>query len=882
MRSRPHKNWSFNTPDLDRSLKLAAQLGVSPLVGQLLVARGFTEVEAAEIYLRPHFDLSKFKGFHDPFKLAGMNKAVDRINKAIDRGEKICVYGDYDTDGTTATALLLDTFREINADADYYIPNRFTDGYGLSKETVKKIHKDKGSKLLITVDCGITSVKEVQLANQLGMDVIVTDHHQPDPIDQPPAHALISPKVRDNEYPYPDLAGVGLAFKLAHGLLLARGSSGNEEFLKSLLDLVVLGTVVDLVPLTGENRSLTRNGLDVLNKKEDNRPSVYKRERLGIRALCEVAGYATKQLVGHSLSFGLGPRINAAGRLDTARKVVELLITERDHVATRIASELDQANRERQELERQIRDHAQDIIENKIDLNKKSIVVYSDEWDKRAKGVVGIVASRLLEIHHKPVFVLAVDGEEATGSGRCIEGMNLADSLVSCTELLVKHGGHAAAAGLTIKTKNISKFEQVFEKYAHEHLEEDALVPKLSLDFETSLSVLTLDVLKELEQFEPFGRENNPPGLFTRRVGISGTPRLMGKERQHLSMSVSQGRDKKRAIAWRAGEEFITFNRPNLLLDIAFSPEINTWQGRQSVQLNLKDWQVCPQDRGMKWDVFPKRDQPSAVKLVDKRNVNKKNYLLNLLATEEPCIIYVQDEEMLHLLFTRLLPESIEGIVRHDETTSAAEETALLQQLRNGEIRAIASSSTFSYPEGVPFVPHFVFCHLTPSSEAFFKRCKPAFVSDKTSYLHLLYNDRDAAQMHNWIAQKYPARDALRHLYADIRKVIQSNGVVGYPEAEMLDGKLGTALTVQTGLTIFEELQYISRQGEPGRRLVKLLPAEKNEKNGLSFSSTYLEGEWVKQTGPAFIEFQLQENIESMWEIIKHESQITHNPDSSV
>ncbi|MYK18718.1 hypothetical protein F4055_11225, partial [Candidatus Poribacteria bacterium] len=505
--------------------------------------------------------------------------------------------------------------------------------------------------------------------------------------------------------------------------------------------------------------------------------------------------------------------------------------------------------------------------------------VYSDEWDKRAKGVVGIVASRLLEIHHKPVFVLAVDGDEATGSGRCIEGMNLADSLVSCTDLLVKHGGHAAAAGLTIKTKNISEFEQVFEKYVYENLDDEALQPKLLLDLETSLSVLTLDVLKELEQFEPFGRENNPPYLSTRRVGLNGTPRLMGKEKQHLSMSVSQGRDKKRAIAWRAGEEFITFNRSNLLLDIAFSPEINTWQGRQSAQLILKDWQIRPQGREMKWDVFPKRDDPSSVKLVDKRNKNKKEYLLDLLAREESCIIYVQDEEMLDLLLTRLLPESLEGIARHDATTSMAETAALLRRLRDGELRAIASSSTFSHYEAFPYVPHFVFCHLTPSFDAFFKRCRPAFVSDRTSYLHLIYNDTDATHIHNWIAQKYPTKEALRHLYADMRKVIQSKGVVGYPEAEMLNGKLGEALTVQTGLTIFEELRCIARHGEPGQRLVELRPVQKR---GLSRSPTYLRGEWIKQTSPSFIEFQLKANIESMWEIIEDESQVTNNPDSSI
>lgn len=234
---------------------------------------------------------------------------------------------------------------------------------------------------------------------------------------------------------------------------------------------------------------------------------------------------------------------------------------------------------------------------------------------------------------------------------------------------------------------------------------------------------------------------------------------------------------------------------------------------------------------------------------------------------------------MLDLLLTKLLPESIEGIARHDATTSRAEAVALLKQLHNGELRAIASSRTFSHHQEFPYVPHFVFCHLTPNSDAFFKRCSPAFISDRTSYLHLIYNDADATHIHNWIAQKYPTKDALRHLYADMRKVIQSNGVVGYPEAEMLNGKLGAALTVQTGLTIFEELRYIARHGEPGQRLVKLLPAEKSD---LSFSGTYLEGEWIKQTCPAFIEFQLKENIESLWESIAHESQVTNNPDSSI
>ena len=869
MKRHPRKKWKVGTPDLDKSLELATELKVPLLAGQLLVSRNITNPEDARTYLYPEF--AKLKGFHDPFKLSGMDKAVERILKAKSNGEKVCIYGDYDTDGTTATALLLDTFREMDIPADYHIPNRFKEGYGLTEGAMKEIHKENKGKLLITVDCGITSVKEVALANQLGMDVIVTDHHQPNPVDQPPAHALISPKIPGNEYPYPDLAGVGLAFKLAQGL------GNNEKFLRSLLDLVVLGTVVDLVPLTGENRSLSRVGLEELNKGKH--LGVYNRKRLGIRALCDVAGYATKQLVGQSLSFGLGPRINAAGRMDTARKVVKLLTTDSKDKATRIASELDQANRQRQELERQIRDHAQEIIENKIDLSKKSIVVYSDEWSKKAKGVVGIVASRLLEIHHKPVFVLAIDGEEATGSGRCIEGMSLADSLVACTELLVKHGGHAAAAGLTIKTENIRKFEEAFEKYACENLAKEALQPKLELDFETPLSVLTLKTLEELEQFEPFGRENNPPRFCTRRVKITGTPSLMGKEKQHLSMNVCQGREKKRTIAWGAGEEYITFNRPNILLRIAFSPQINEWQGTRSVQLMLEDWEIHPEGRDMKWDVFPKIDDESSVKLVDRRNANKKNYLLNLLAREQSCIIYVRDEEMLDLLLTKLLPESIEGVARHSETMSETEEAALLKQLENGQLRTIASSSAISSLEAFPFVEHIVFCHLTPSQDLFCKRCEPAFVTTETSYLHLIYSDADEAEMHNWISEKYPADDELRRLYGSIRSVIQSNGAEGYPEAEILKSGLGTLSTLQTGLTIFEELRFIERHGKTGSRHVKLLLGQKSD---LARSPTYLRGEWVKQTSPAFIEFQLKENIESMWERMENEHQILSEPNSSI
>ncbi len=858
MKKPSRKKWQFKNSDFDSSLVLASEVGISPFAAQLLINRGIKTATEARSYLYPTLD-----ELHSPFKLADMDKAVERIHRAISRGEKICVYGDYDTDGTTATALLLNTFRQIGVPVDYYIPNRFGEGYGLSEDTVKKIHEKNKAKLLITVDCGITSVREVELANQLGMDVIVTDHHQPEK-EQPPAYALISPKIPGNEYPYTELAGVGLAFKLAQGLI------DDKPFLESLLDLVALGTVVDMASLTGENRILSRLGLAELDK----------RERPGIHALCEVSGHKIDTpLDGYALSFKLGPRINAAGRMDTAHKVVDLLTTDSADVATRIASELNQANRRRKELGKQIQDQALEIIEKEIDDDTIGIVVASDKWDEKAQGVVGIVAARLMQTFYKPAVVLAIDGDEATGSGRCIEGMNLADSFVACTELLVKHGGHKAAAGLTLKTKNIPKFREAFNEFARENLTDEALQPKLDLEFETRLSLLTLETLKELEQFEPFGMDNSTPYFATRRVKVDGVPTQMGDKKNHLRMFVSDSTVKRRAIDWGAGDKLITFKRPNMSLDIAFSPQINEWQGTRSVQLILEDWEAHSEGRDMNWDVFPKLSDESPVKLVDKRNVNKKNYLLNLLAREESCIIYVRDEEMLDLLLTKLLPESIEGIARHNAATPEAEETALLKQLETGDLRTIASSSTFSRSEAFPFVKHVVLCHLAPSRDIFFKRCEPAFATSETSYLHLIYNNTDESETHNWISEKYPTGDELRRLYGSIRAVIQSNGIEGYPETEILKGGFGSLSALQTGLTIFEELQFIERHGHSDSRLVKLLSGQKSD---LSRSPTYLRGEWIKQTSHSFIEFQLKENIESMWERIDHECQILSEPNSSV
>jgi single-stranded-DNA-specific exonuclease len=839
--------WRIEPVDIEKSTRLAVRLGISQLVAQLLVNRGIETEEAARAYLHP-----TAQDLHHPFLMPDMDKAVERIQTAMKRGERIWIYGDYDTDGTTAVALLLCTFRHLGYPVEWYIPNRFEEGYGLNKEAIGSLSKS-GCDLLITVDCGITAIEEVELADARGMDVIITDHHQPRPDAWPPAYAMITPKMPGSEYPFHGLAGVGLAFKLAHALM---GGGELNSFLQSQLDLVVLGTVVDIASLRGENRVLTKLGLVEINK----------RERPGIRALCEVARLSVGQPIGgHTLSFVLGPRINAAGRMDTARKVVELFTEESYEAAIGIAQTIDAHNQARREEEQRIADQAIDSIKKDVNLEKtKGLVVANEGWHR---GVVGIVASRVLEYFHRPVFLLAIEGDEAHGSGRSIEGINLAASLNACAELLIKHGGHEAAAGLTIKTANISEFKRRFNEYACERLTEEDLAPKLRIDLEVESPYLTLEAVEELNLLEPFGADNKEPLLAVRNLSLQRPPGLMGKAKNHLKLFVTDGHQTLEAIGWGMAEYHIALQNKNIRLDLAFEPEINKWNNNRRVQLKIKDLHIQSIDRHEVQAVFPAMDRESPVRIVDRRNTRSKpNYICKVLDRGEPALLYVRDDKALDQLFALISPNVKVG--RCDAQTSDAEKQALADRLDKGDLLAIASSCTLMQPSNVE---HMVFCHPVPDPSTFFSRCQLAFKRPETTYIHLTYNQRDVEWMLRCLSWEYPDEELLRNLYKQLhtfsqqrklshREVVAAAQTDSVPEAAIING-----------LKILAELQLLVQSA--GEIQLLRLPSEKRQ---LYESETYLKGEQIKQTASRFSDFQLKQDIQEIWKRISYECRMPH------
>ena len=576
------KKWELRPQFQDIQQRLSPELGISPLLSQLLASRNITTPEEAEVFLSP-----KLSNLHSPFLLKDMEKAVDRICHAIKDGEQIILYGDYDVDGVTGTSILFLFLQEVGAQVSFFIPGRVEEGYGLHEQVLEKL-REQGNRLIITIDCGISDSEQVRFAQQNGMDVIITDHHEvPDQL--PPAYAVINPKRRDCTFPFKGLAGVGVAFNL---LMALRKSLRDQRFfngtsapnLRKYLDLVALGTIADMVPLIDENRILVKYGLHELTHGD----------RTGIKALKEVCGLSESTITSYLVAFRLAPRINAPGRLTQAARSVELLTTEDLTEAQDLALRLEQENTQRQQLESRIVREACKIIETTPEWKERqSIVLAGSNWHP---GVMGICASRLLDKYYKPTILIASNEEKGSGRGsaRSPDSFDLYEGLKSCAHLLNSYGGHRAAAGLTISLDQLDAFQNHFDQVVSESISQDETVPSILIDAEVSLRDVSEKLIEEIALLEPFGL-SNPEPLLSSLSFDNYSSRVVGKG--HLKLKIMEESFSYDAIGFNLAERFppVLKGAPNsshhgqAKVKIAFIPQINEWQGTRNVQLKIRD-----------------------------------------------------------------------------------------------------------------------------------------------------------------------------------------------------------------------------------------------------------------------------------------------------
>ena len=556
-----NKKWEFFSHDQAKVQEIVEKFNISELLATVLVNRNIVEEKDVELFLNPTRN-----DFHDPYLMPDMRQAVDRIVKAIENKEKTMIYGDYDVDGITSITVLSRFFKERGLEVGSYIPNRLDEGYGLNKEAIKQI-ADEGYKLIITVDCGISGVEEVAYAYELGMEVIITDHHEP--LEElPKAVAVIDCKRKDNNYPFNSLAGVGVAFKLIQALGIELKLE-EKEYLK-FLDIVCIGTISDIVPLIDENRVIAKLGLKLVEVTKSP----------GVRSLLNAAAY--KEVNSNTVSFGIAPRINACGRMGFEDEALNLFLTENIVEANRITEKLNEYNKKRQDIEKKIFEEAIGKIESENLKENNALVVGAEEWHH---GVIGIVASKITELYFKPSILICFEGEDGKGSGRSIPGFDLHAALCSSSKYLEKYGGHEMAVGLSLKKENFEEFKKIFEEIAKEANTEE-IVPVIKIDKEINLKDITLENVKSLKLLEPFGESNKTPIFIYKNLRIDSIRAL--SEGKHLKLTLKDGNTIVNAIGFNMGkysEEYLIGDK----IDVIGVLETNTFNGIESVQINMKD-----------------------------------------------------------------------------------------------------------------------------------------------------------------------------------------------------------------------------------------------------------------------------------------------------
>lgn len=570
--------WNYQPPTQELSEEayaLSKTTGLSPILCRLLILRGIRSKAEVQKFFNPQLN-----ELLNPFLMEDMDKAVARINCAIERGERILVYGDYDVDGTTAVALVYNFLKRDYDNLDYYIPDRYNEGYGVSIQGIDYAY-ETGAKLIIVLDCGIKAIQEIAYAKEKGIDFFVCDHHVPDD-ELPPAVAILNAKRFDSTYPFKDLSGCGVGFKLMQAYALENGISFSK--LLPSLDLVAVSTASDIVPIMGENRILTHYGLQQLNSK----PCT------GLKALIQVCKLSDRTLNINDIIFKIGPRLNAAGRMSSGQKVVDLLVEKNFQRALELAEEIDQENDDRKIDDKEMTKEANDIVtglEHGEDLY--SIVLYNENWKR---GVIGIVASRLTEVFYKPAVVLTKSDDMATGSARSVPGFDIFKAVESCKDLLENFGGHTYAVGLSLKVENVEEFKQRFEKYVSENIEPELTEATIYIDAEIDFKDITAKFFRDLKRFQPFGPENSKPIFCTRNVYDYGTSKVVGRDHEHIKLELidSKSSHSMKGIAF-GKSEYLTHIKTKRSFDICYTIEENNFKKGdvllqiESIKPNLPD-----------------------------------------------------------------------------------------------------------------------------------------------------------------------------------------------------------------------------------------------------------------------------------------------------
>ena len=567
--------WNYlplTSEEQELEIELAKKFAGSPAIAELLVQRGISSVAEAEHFFNP-----SLSDLHDPFLMKDMEKAVNRLNKAMGAKEKILVYGDYDVDGITAVSLVYKYLRNYYSHIEYYIPIRDEEGYGISIKSIDYA-VSIGVKLIIVLDCGIKAIDEIRYAKEHGIDFIICDHHVPDDT-LPEAYAILNPKMDDNTYPYPHLSGCGVGFKFMQAFAKSNGLTNQNE-LFSLLDLVAVSIAADIVPMTGENRVMTYYGLKRLNSNPN----------MGLKSIIRICNLSNKEITISDVIFKIGPRINASGRMQSGMEAVDLLTTKDQNEAYVKGRNIDQYNKDRKELDKRITEEANTILEQRGEINSehKSIVIYNKNWHK---GIIGIVASRLTELYYKPAVVLTLSNGLATGSSRSVQGYDIYKAVEATRDLLENFGGHTYAVGLSLKEENIPEFSRRFEEYVSETIKPNQLTPQIDIDTYLKFEEITPDFLTYLRMFNPFGPGNQKPIFCTKKVLDYGTSKLVGKNLEHIKLELVDNTSGKvlNGIAFTMSDRFdyIKSGKP---FDICYTIEENKHANKSNYyQLFVKE-----------------------------------------------------------------------------------------------------------------------------------------------------------------------------------------------------------------------------------------------------------------------------------------------------